>query len=946
MKNNIKYFLYSIVCYLIFFSNVKANEPFIFDVTEIQISNDGNQINGYKGGIVTTSDGDKINAEEFSYNKITNILEATGSVKFTGKFDDIIIYSDEAIYLKNEEKIFTKGNSKAIDNKNTITAHEFDYDKIQNILKAKKNVEIIDLEKDTKINADDITYLRNEEKIFTKGNSKAIDNKNTITAHEFDYDKIQNILKAKKNVEIIDLEKDTKINADDITYLRNEEKIFTIGNTTAIIEKKYDFESSDVSYYRNTSELYSKQKTSIKDKGGNYYELDEFNYSMDTKLLKGKNLKVLARVDNNKTDEYFFSEGFFNLGDKSYISKETKIKIHKDIFEDKENDPRLYGSSSRGDHKKTIINNGVFTSCKISDSRTPWCIKSKKIIHDKVKQNLIYENAVLKVYDIPVLYFPKFYHPDPTVKRRTGFLQPQFNNSKILGSSLYIPYFKTLGHDKDYTFKPTLFKKDKYILQNEFRKEGENSTLITDFSLTRGYKPLFETKEKSISHFFLNYNKNLRLPNFIESKFEAKIEKVTNDTYLKVFQNNLFVSPVMPADKSLMESKLQLELDTENSEFTSGIQVYESLSGKNSDRFQYVFPYYEFSKSLFDENIIGTFNFTSSGNNKLVKTNNLKTTILNGIQYNSNNHVSQKGFTNNFSIYFKNTNTMAKNDSVYSTSPQIDGFSIFNIESSFPLSKRNNTKNMFLTPKISFRANPGNNMKNHSNTNKIITANNAFDINRLGISDSYEAGKSLTLGLDYKIDNIESQSSDDIIIKDKYLEFKLATVIRDQEESDIPVSSTIDKKNSNLFGSINNNLFDHINLGYDFSIDNDMETFDSHAFNTEISINNFVTTFNFIEQKNKLGATHMLSNTTEYKIDEHNFVKFSSRRNKSINLTEYYDLSYEYKNDCLTAAIKFNKVFYQDNDLRPSEDLFFTITLIPLTTYEREIYKKGNGWFR
>jgi LPS-assembly protein len=424
MKNNIKYFLYSIVCYLIFFSNVKANEPFIFDVTEIQISNDGSQINGYKGGIVTTSDGDKINAEEFSYNKITNILEATGSVKFTGKFNDIIIYSDQTIYLKNEEKIFTRGNS------------------------------------------------------------KAIDNKNTITAHEFDYDKIQNILKAKKNVEIIDLEKDTKINADDITYLRNEEKIFTIGNTTAIIEKKYDFESSDVSYYRNTSELYSKQKTSIKDKDGNYYELDEFNYSMDAKLLKGKNLKVLARVDNNKTDEYFFSEGFFNLGDKSYISKETKIKIHKDIFEDKENDPRLYGSSSRGDHKKTTINNGVFTSCKISDSRTPWCIKSKKIIHDKVKQNLIYENAVLKVYDIPVMYFPKFYHPDPTVKRRTGFLQPQFNNSKVLGSSLYIPYFKTLGHDKDYTFKPTLFKKDKYILQNEFRNEGENSTLIADFSLS------------------------------------------------------------------------------------------------------------------------------------------------------------------------------------------------------------------------------------------------------------------------------------------------------------------------------------------------------------------------------------------------------------------------------------------------------------------------------
>ena len=29
--------------------------------------------------------------------------------------------------------------------------------------------------------------------------------------------------------------------------------------------------------------------------------------------------------------------------------------------------------------------------------------------------------------------------------------------------------------------------------------------------------------------------------------------------------------------------------------------------------------------------------------------------------------------------------------------------------------------------------------------------------------------------------------------------------------------------------------------------------------------------------------------------------------------------------------------------LKPTEDLFFSITLIPLTTYEREIYKKTPG---
>ena len=112
--------------------------------------------------------------------------------------------------------------------------------------------------------------------------------------------------------------------------------------------------------------------------------------------------------------------------------------------------------------RKKLLLKKVF----LLDDCPPWSIQSKKITHDKIQRNLIYENAILKIYDIPVLYFPKFFHPDPTVKRRTGFLQPQFNRSKILGSSLYIPYFKTLGDDKDYTFKPTVFDDmKKYILQ-------------------------------------------------------------------------------------------------------------------------------------------------------------------------------------------------------------------------------------------------------------------------------------------------------------------------------------------------------------------------------------------------------------------------------------------------------------------------------------------------
>jgi len=900
MKNKLKSYISILFCFFLLSKSVDANEPFVFNVTEIEILENGNQIYGYKGGTASSEDGSTITAENFFYNKLTNILETSGNVKYVDKGKNIIITADKSTYLKNEEKIFTSGNSKATNNNNTISAINLEYDKTKNIFLAKKNVVATDFEKDTIIYADEILYLKSEEKIFTKGKTKAL------------------------------------------------------------IKNKYKFSSENVSYFRNSEDLFSQQRSSVEDDSGNIYKLKNFTYNINKELLKGKEVEVLAKVEENKIDQYFFSEGFFNFKDNSHLAKETKIKTHKNLFGDKNQDPRIIGSSSLSDQYKTVINNGIFTSCKLDDNCPPWSIKAEKITHDKIKKNMIYENAILKIYDVPVLYFPKFFHPDPSIKRRSGFLQPQFNNSETLGSSLYIPYFKTLGPDKDLTIKPTFFEKltkfekEKYIIQNEFRKKGKNSSLIADFAFLRDYRSTSDNKTKNINHLFLNFTNNLKIPNYLESKFDAKIEKVTNDTYLKVFQNNLFKTSVIPGSQTTMNSNLKLYLEKENQNLTTGIEIYENLGTKHSDRYQFTLPYYNFSRNLTslinDNSISGSLDFYSTGMNKLSNTNNLRTTILNDFNYSSNDFISNLGLRSSFDFHFRNLNSVGKNDTIYTSDPQIDGMSIIKFDTSLPLSKSKNMVKETLTPKISFRINPGNNMNDYSGSEALITTNNVFDINRLNISDDFEAGRSLTFGLDYKFDKIEiNQSKND---KDKYLEFRLATVIRDQNEKDIPNSSTINKKNSNLFGSINNNLLNNVNLGYYFSLDNDMKTINSNEINTEISINNFVTTFNFIEQRNEIGSTHLLSNVTEYQINDNTSLKFSTRRNKKINLTEYYNLSYEYKNDCLTAALRFNKSFYQDNDLKPTEDLFFAITLIPLTTYEREIYKKTagqnglKGWFR
>jgi len=247
---------------------------------------------------------------------------------------------------------------------------------------------------------------------------------------------------------------------------------------------------------------------------------------------------------------------------------------------------------------------------------------------------------------------------------------------------------------------------------------------------------------------------------------------------------------------------------------------------------------------------------------------------------------------------------------------------------SMPFKKKIENSTNFLTPKLSFRFNPSD-MKNHSSSDNTIDVNNIFSLNRLGLSDTLEAGKSLTLGLDFINEN-----KNDLNEINNYFEFKLATVIRDQEEKFIPNKSTLDKKNSNLFGSVTNKFSNNLDLGYNFSIDNDFNTFEYNDLNTTISINNFITKFNFIEEHGEKGDTNVLSSSFEYNFDKKNSLKFKTRRNRKLNLTEYYDLVYEYKNDCLTAGIKYKKSYYADNDLKPSENLLFTISLFPLTTYE------------
>ena len=763
-----------------------------------------------------------------------------------------------------------------------------------------------------------------------KGNKRGkitTDNQIEIISNSFEYSKIINSLEATGAVQVKDLKNDIKINAEKILYLKDREKIKTVGNTTIRISKKYTIEGDDLIFLKDKMILSTKKNAVIKDDKNNTYTVNKFEYYINQELLKAEKVTLVKIDELNNRDEFFFKNAFINLKENKFLAKDISAKFHKTLFNNNKNDPRLTALSGYGDESSTYFEKGVFTTCKKTDKCPPWKLQARKIKHDKIKKQIIYKDAWLKIYDFPFIYFPKFFHPDPSVKRQSGFLTPKLSGSKNLGRSVYTPYFYKISENKDMTIKPRLFKYNKFVLQNEYRQKTKNSSTVTDFSFTNGINSNLNNKKNTKSHFFTNTIMNLNLEKFTKSALEINYEKTSNDNYLKVFN---LESPLLLQNNDVLESKIQLDLEHPDYYLTTSFEMYETLNGYNSDRYEYVLPSYNFSKNFNLESFTGNFSYNSYGNNILDNTNVVTSEVFNNLIYNTNNTFFNNGIKSNQIVSFKNVNTMGKKSLLYRSHPQSEIMAAYTYNASYPLRKNTLKSLNTLEPKISFRFSPGQ-MKNNKQLDRRIDVNNIYNNNRLSMDNSLETGESVTLGFNFKKEKVNVIN--EITKIEKYIEFKLATVLRANEENNLPENSTLNKKKSNVFGQFDYSPTENFSLNYNFSLKEDLNTFEYNSLNATINFNNFSTQFIYLEETGVVGETNIIEGHIGYDFNEENSLSFKTRENRNLNLTEYYNLLYEYKNDCLIAGIQYNKNYYNDADIKPVEELFFTITIVPLTTF-------------
>ncbi|MFM9938782.1 MAG: LPS-assembly protein LptD [Hyphomicrobiaceae bacterium] len=231
-------------------------------------------------------------------------------------------------------------------------------------------------------------------------------------------------------VQKIDKAKPLYLQGDDLIYDTKNNRVIARGNVE-IYYNDYALTADQVIYDQGANTLTAQGNVQIKEPNGNIVRAERFDATAD---FRDAFIQSLSAVTKD----------------------ETRIVARRAV---------------RKDANVTEFEQGKFTPCKSDPGKPPlWCISAARIVHDQQAATITYQDAQFELFGVPILYMPFFTHADPSVKRRTGFLIPEYGNSTTLGWTVETPYYFALSPYYDFTFNPMYTSKHGVLYQGHWRQ--------------------------------------------------------------------------------------------------------------------------------------------------------------------------------------------------------------------------------------------------------------------------------------------------------------------------------------------------------------------------------------------------------------------------------------------------------------------------------------------
>ncbi len=711
-------------------------------------------------------------------------------------------------------------------------------------------------------------------------------------------------------------EKGNEYRTEYAEYDKNLKLLNSKGETTIITSEGFTILGKNILFDNKNKLIKSSDESTITDLEGNNIFLEKFEYSTKDNFFKSSgNIEVI----DSKKNSYKFSQIYIDEIKREIIGSDIKAYLNDESFKvNEKNKPRVFANTLIIKDQTSKFDKSIFTLCdyRENDKCPPWSLQSNQMIHDKNKKTVYYDNAVIKFYDIPIFYIPKLSHPDPSVKRRSGFLTPSFADTRNLGPSISIPYYWTLGETKDFTLSPRLFSSEHPLFLGEYRQAYNKANLIFDFGYTEGYKNTSDTKKAgSKSHLFTNFIKDFSGKNNSKNILQFKTQNISQDKYLKLYR---IKSNLVDYNEDTLENSLDFTHENENLFFGFKMAAYETIKTISDDKYEYILPEMVLNKNLFTNNTFGSLDFQSNLKIHNYQTNKLTKFLVNDLDWKFKEFKFLSGLQTKLLGNLKNVNYESKNVSEYKDEFTNEIFGALGILNEIDLYKETEkNSNHILTPKILFRYAPGH-MRKEANGARLNHLN-VFSLDRLDSPNNFENGLSAAIGFDYELNQ-----------NDKKLDLSIAQIINEKENKKMPKTTSLNQKLSDIVGASNYEINDNFKINYNFSLDQNMRDFNYNEIGSNISLNSIKFDISYLEEKKHIGNQEYFRTGLRYEKGNNGLFTFNAKRNLITNSAEYYNLSYEYINDCLRAGLVFRREFYNDSEIEPEDSLMFKISLTPL----------------
>ncbi len=231
-------------------------------------------------------------------------------------------------------------------------------------------------------------------------------------------------------IQPIDKAQPLYLQGDELIYDTRNNRVLARGSVE-IAYNNYFLTADEVIYDQGANTLTARGNAQLKEPNGNIVRGDSIDTTADFRDAFIQSLSVIGQDD-------------------------TRIAARRAV---------------RKDGNVTEFEQGKFTPCKNDPGKPPlWCLSAARVVHDQQAATITYQDAQFELFGVPIAYLPYFQHADPSVKRRTGFLLPDYSSSNNLGFGVAIPYYFALSPNYDFTFTPQYLSKQGVLFQGEWRQ--------------------------------------------------------------------------------------------------------------------------------------------------------------------------------------------------------------------------------------------------------------------------------------------------------------------------------------------------------------------------------------------------------------------------------------------------------------------------------------------